>query len=91
MLFYRKKLTEIHDIESIEESKRRRQPLSIKFMHKKLKRELKEKFEQQIQQLNESLEPRFKLSKIDIEDIVNSRTLIAEHTGVVPPGDPEVR
>jgi len=33
-------------------------------------------------ELNEKLDPQFKLSRIDIEDIVNSKTILAEKESI---------
>ena len=50
----------------------------MKVVQKKFKKRLKTKFEERLLELNEKLDPQFQLSKIDIEDIVNSKTLLAD-------------
>ena len=59
-------------------------------MNKRFKMDLKAKFEKRMIELNEKLEPQFKLSRIDIEDIVNSKTLLAEKESVTQPNYDEV-
>jgi len=59
-------------------------------MHKRFKNELKNKFEKRMIELNEKLDPQFKLSKIDIEDIVNSKALLAEKESSTLPNYDEV-
>ena len=59
-------------------------------MQKKFKQELKEKFERRLMELNSKLDPQFRLSRIDIEDIVNSRTVQADALGVERQSDADV-
>jgi hypothetical protein len=44
-------------------------------MHKKLQSENKEKLIKRLNMINEKLEPQFRLSQIDMEDLINSKTL----------------
>jgi biotin synthase-like enzyme len=59
-------------------------------MQKRLKKDLKEKYENRLFELNEKLDPQFRLSKIDIEDIVNSKTIIADKDCIIQPKDADV-
>jgi hypothetical protein len=56
-------------------SERKAYPLPIKLMHKKLQSENKEKLIKRLNMINEKLEPQFRLSQIDMEDLINSKTL----------------
>ncbi|CAI2386501.1 unnamed protein product [Moneuplotes crassus] len=63
------------------ELSQRQYPLPIPVMQKRFKNELKHKLEKKMIETNEKLEPQFKLSRIDIEDIINSKTLNGEVEG----------
>ena len=66
------KLAEIRDIGgSFEE---RQYPLPVEYMQLKLRKDVKKRYKEKLDKLNEELNPRFKLSRIDLEDVVNLKT-----------------
>lgn len=52
-------------------------------MHKKFQNEVKVSLKKKMKKVNEKLEPQFKLSKIDLEDIVNSSSVNGSRDGTV--------
>jgi len=54
-------------------------PLPANLMQKKLQTNIKQRISQRLKNLNNQLEPRFRLNKIDIEDIENSKSIQASN------------
>jgi len=64
-------------------------PFPVHLMRKRLKSENKEKLAKRLMDMNSKLDPQFRLSKIDLEDVVNVN-FQSHFTSLVQPQNPEV-